>query len=565
MLYDRGDIFALYRAPIFVFLVNGEDQTLIHNFMYSWEVSSSLKKADQLRLECSLPDVRFLDSWEFQQGNSIVVRFGYADNLSRKYDFTVVYLEPSFNADGTIRITLTGWDLSYSLSKYISEVNWGQLSSTDIAVRYARQLGLKYVVDESDDLDPEHPFVHTSRDNAWKFLRQRAAEIGFECYIKNRILFFVDSDKLKKAEPARTYVYKEVNTILKTFKPTVKTGEIPNMAATGGTGKKAPGKQGQTETSGNGQESTKQVWMSWDAGAKDAISRDNMWDAGNSSFMGKVVTDKGKTPKDYVRDKLGRTKIKGPPISVREYSDAYQRSDTPSGKKFIEQQNAENARLSVGGHTYDGLRHLKAKKANTEKQAKDGTNKKVFNEVRIGTPEDSRNRMRLIARAKRKWALDKSREASAELVLEPVLDAGAVVRFEGLGLFSGNYYITELRHSGGGGGAANTNISKMSRVPKPKKHNKDKGKKKSDTDLVKNLKDKAKKGTDETTVVVHAGETSWTVTDKAGAEVYYQEQTLNRDAIAMKYFREGKLHQMPANPPAPVPLEQNGTFNRLHE
>src|SRR5262249_28000979 len=61
------------------------------------------------------------------------------------------------------------------------------MADSDIASKLAQEAGLSA---EADSTNPVHDYVFQYNQTNWDFLRQRAARLGFECFVRDRVLHF---------------------------------------------------------------------------------------------------------------------------------------------------------------------------------------------------------------------------------------------------------------------------------------------------------------------------------------------------------------------------------------
>jgi len=437
-------VFELYKKPVFIMRVNDQPNTLIHRFMTKWTIKNSMRKADELKLSVKLPYGDLLYSWEFEQGNTFKVRFGYPFKLSRLYEFTVVYLKPRFAKDGIVHVEITAWDISYTLSRIMKERNWWQLHSSQIASLYAKQHNLRSVIEPSNDLDPEHPFVQTTNTNAWRFLRARAEEIGFECFIKNRTLFYVSDERIEAQAPVKSYTYKELDTLLLEFTPSIKQPQVPNIRVQG--------------------VNSKEKEQAGEDSKKYAI------DVGKRAFGYAINTEKGR--KFNEEGHVFNAKLRKENF---DFDFPLPRDTKAASIREINRRSPDSGPITgagivgLGGQTVDSsipfISSLEKFHTvyNIIKGREGIEQERNTTQVKKPTAETQSARIRLIARAKRKSALERAKEASATVVGEPDIEAGTVIRFANVAMLGGDYVVSECTHSGGSGGTFTTKMSKMHR------------------------------------------------------------------------------------------------------
>jgi Bacteriophage probable baseplate hub protein len=157
-------------------------------------------------------DLKWSDSDQFQLGNRVHVQMGYADRLVSMMRGPITTLSPDFPADGVPTLTVRALDGLVRLKGSKppeGEVTYERKSDWQIAQLIAERHQLPVEVTEQG---PEHPLVVQRNMDDAVFLKERAARIDFDVYMRTDpdtgedVLNFVAPTDERSAEPIRTYV-----------------------------------------------------------------------------------------------------------------------------------------------------------------------------------------------------------------------------------------------------------------------------------------------------------------------------------------------------------------------
>ena len=113
---------------------------------------------------------------------------------STVFDGEIVELEPDFGAK-THRLTVRAFDRLHRLSRGRFVRTFQNVTDGDVATKFAKDAGLTPEIDATRQV---HEYLLQNNQTNLEFLRQRAAEIGYLCYVLGKKLCF---KKLAHATP----------------------------------------------------------------------------------------------------------------------------------------------------------------------------------------------------------------------------------------------------------------------------------------------------------------------------------------------------------------------------
>lgn len=157
-------------------------------------------------------DLKWSDSELFKLGNRVHVQLGYAEELVSMLEGVITTLSPDFPADGTPTLTLRVMDGLVRLKGSKppeGEVTYERKRDYEIAQLIAERHQLRY---EVTPRGPQHPLVVQRNLDDATFLKERAARIDFDVFMRtdpetgDDVLYFVEPTDERSSEPIRTYV-----------------------------------------------------------------------------------------------------------------------------------------------------------------------------------------------------------------------------------------------------------------------------------------------------------------------------------------------------------------------
>lgn len=184
-----------FYAPAFQIMVNGKDiLTTFFMEIASVQVDNTLKGAD--RFSFTVNSTFNFQTREFEHltdlfafGNPVVISLGYQDVKSLKlmHRGIITAVQTSFPASGLPQINVSGYDLTYCMTKGKRSRNWEKKKDSDVMSQVAREYGLNPVV---EDTRVEHPKIEQSQESDFQFLEKLAERNGYELYAFDSDLFF---------------------------------------------------------------------------------------------------------------------------------------------------------------------------------------------------------------------------------------------------------------------------------------------------------------------------------------------------------------------------------------
>ncbi|HLK01347.1 MAG TPA: contractile injection system protein, VgrG/Pvc8 family [Streptosporangiaceae bacterium] len=131
--------------------------------------------------------ISWSDSALFAVGNEVEISIGYVGDLHRVMLAEVTSLEPTFTAGQESLLTVRGYDHRHRLARGRKTRTFVQMKDSAIAAQIAREAGLRTMI---DDTKSTLSYVIQPNVSDWDFLRQRASLIGYETYVKDKVLYF---------------------------------------------------------------------------------------------------------------------------------------------------------------------------------------------------------------------------------------------------------------------------------------------------------------------------------------------------------------------------------------
>jgi phage protein D len=131
--------------------------------------------------------VSWSDSTLFAVGNEVEIWLGYLDEVHSVMLAEVTSLEPVFTADAPPMLMVRGYDHRHRLARGRKTRTFVQMKDSAIAEQVAREAGLRAQV---TDTGVTHGYVIQSNQSDWEFLQRRAALIGYEIFVRDKVLYF---------------------------------------------------------------------------------------------------------------------------------------------------------------------------------------------------------------------------------------------------------------------------------------------------------------------------------------------------------------------------------------
>lgn len=131
--------------------------------------------------------VTWSDDALFAPGAEVAVWLGEVDDLTRVMTGEVTGLEPTFGGDASPMLTVRGYDFGHRLARGRRTRTFARQKDSAIAAQVARDAGLRAEVADSRVVN-EYVVQHNQTD--MEFLRERAALIGYQLYVRDKALHF---------------------------------------------------------------------------------------------------------------------------------------------------------------------------------------------------------------------------------------------------------------------------------------------------------------------------------------------------------------------------------------
>ena len=141
--------------------------------LYNW---------DDQKLQPSWSDSRL-----FAVGSQVEIWLGYVDALSKVMTAEITGLEPVFTADQPPTLTVRGYDHRHRLARGRKTRSFSNMKDSAIVAQIAREAGLRA---EASQTKTTLEFVAQTNQSDWEFLRERASLLGFEVFVRDKILYF---------------------------------------------------------------------------------------------------------------------------------------------------------------------------------------------------------------------------------------------------------------------------------------------------------------------------------------------------------------------------------------
>ena len=135
----------------------------------------------------TLLQVSWSDSPLFAVGNEVEIWLGYVGDLHKVMLAEITSLEPAFTAEEPPLLVVRGYDHRHRLARGRKTRTFVQMKDSAIASQVAREAGLRAQV---EDTKVTQQYVIQSNQSDWAFLQRRAALLGYEIYVKDKVLYF---------------------------------------------------------------------------------------------------------------------------------------------------------------------------------------------------------------------------------------------------------------------------------------------------------------------------------------------------------------------------------------
>jgi phage protein D len=162
------------------FVLEGQISSRLRSFTFT----DSEKGSDKLSMTLWNRDLRFIDDPAFDEGNKLVVAWGYAGYLSDQREMIVTSCIPGFE----VKIEAEGSAILANKEKRTDL--WPGLRWSQIVERIAERNGYGAAVRTIEDAGPAPPEVPQNGKTDAEFCKWVAKQVGFQFWIDQRGLFF---------------------------------------------------------------------------------------------------------------------------------------------------------------------------------------------------------------------------------------------------------------------------------------------------------------------------------------------------------------------------------------
>ena len=131
--------------------------------------------------------VSWSDSRLFAVGNEVEISLGYVGDLHKVMVAEITSLEPVFTSDQPPLLLVRGYDHRHRLARGRKTRTFVQMKDSAIASQIAREAGLRAKV---EDTRVTLSYVIQSNQSDWEFLQRRASPIGYEIWVRDKVLHF---------------------------------------------------------------------------------------------------------------------------------------------------------------------------------------------------------------------------------------------------------------------------------------------------------------------------------------------------------------------------------------
>jgi phage protein D len=219
---------AQFSQPTFLIEIEGKGLSRdITQEITSFVFTDNESELDTLELTISDRNLQFVDDPLFQEGNQIVARFGYSDNLSARKKTVIKEIDYDYPENGAPAMRIKAFDKGYKLAGKVNQKVWHKpapgILYSEIAESIAASNGLRPVVTPTKG---RHLRVVQSNQSDAQFLKELAAKsrandgdgtTGYAFFVQDDELHFHPRD-LDKAPQASFEYFTAPNGLLCSFR-----------------------------------------------------------------------------------------------------------------------------------------------------------------------------------------------------------------------------------------------------------------------------------------------------------------------------------------------------------
>lgn len=123
----------------------------------------------------------------FAIGAAVEISLGYLDSLTKVLVAEITSLEPVFTSGSPPTLVVGGYGYAHRLARGQKTRSFLKMKDSAIVSQVAREAGLRADV---RDTKVTLPYVAQANQSDWAFLRERAARIGHEVFVRDKVLHF---------------------------------------------------------------------------------------------------------------------------------------------------------------------------------------------------------------------------------------------------------------------------------------------------------------------------------------------------------------------------------------
>jgi phage protein D len=136
------------------------------------------------------PQSKWLDKKIFEPGKTVKVKMGYKNPLETMTIGEITSLSCSFPTSGTPQLEVSGYDLSYQLTRASKSFTWPNARASDVVQELLNDPVVKHKMNAEVTQTDIVPSIVQNGQTHHKFIQKLAGENFFDFYIKEDKLYF---------------------------------------------------------------------------------------------------------------------------------------------------------------------------------------------------------------------------------------------------------------------------------------------------------------------------------------------------------------------------------------
>ena len=138
------------------------------------------------------------DAALFGIGGEVEIWMGYVDDLQKIMVAEITSLEAMYSKsdDEEDVLTVRGYDYRHRLARGRKTRTFSKMKDSAIASQIAASAGLRA---QAKDSKVTLPYVVQSNQTDWEFLQSRASRIGYEVFVREKVLYFQPPQNASRA------------------------------------------------------------------------------------------------------------------------------------------------------------------------------------------------------------------------------------------------------------------------------------------------------------------------------------------------------------------------------